>query len=710
MTRLRRDPRTERAARLVSSGPRPRYAMVAPESRRRGRPRRDPRDDHAAALVPGTVRRRLDRTRSPGEAAPASASQTPAAIVGTAPEIRAIAEPAFFVLAVLDAPGGRLTAHDRQLLGAARSLAESSGAVIAVLTAPCDELGPAGADRTIVVSNDRDYDPEGSTETLAGIARGLSPRHILFAESGDGGDLARRLAARLGEALFPEVESLSPHSVSRPARGRSVEQRIRPPRLMTLAADMIAPHSGARHEARPIPFDAAPLSKRAIVETTRLAQDPETIPLTEADFVISAGNGVTDFTRFAELARAIGATPGASRVVCDAGLMPRHRQVGASGSLLDATCYVAFGISGAPQHLQGLGRVAHVVAVNTDLHAAMIKRADLAIVADAQKVMPALLRRLASGTHGGSDGEGSMKPLPSPTAVERDPDEDRRIRNARNPLVRPTTSTHSPENGVKRHETARTMRAVALLSVGRHPASGRARAACCDAQAIGLAAGLGAEVFGLHAGPDETPIRDYFGHGLIRAGMLSVSHRSDPVPALVATLMADPPDLVVAGRRSESGAGTGMVPYAVAAALGWPTVADAVAARSVEHEGEAVLEVEQALARGQRRSILVHLPAVVVVHPIARPPQPFAFAAARRGRLDCRPGIAVEEMALEVSEKPYRPKPRLIAGAKTSGSVADRLKTATEAATGSGTLLVDPDPDMAAEKILAFLTRIGVRR
>jgi len=709
MTRVRRDPRTERAARLVSSGPRPRYAMVAPEFRRRGRPRRDPRDDHAAALVPGTTRRRLDRTRSPGEAAPASASQTPAAIVETASEIRIIAEPAFFVLAVLDAPGGRLTAHDRQVLGAARSLAEPSGAVVAVVTAPCDELGPAGADRTAVVSKDRDYDPEGSTEALAGIARGLSPRHILFAESGDGGDLARRLAARLGEPLFPEVESLSPHGVSRPARGRSVEQRIRPPRLMTLAADMIAPHSGARHEARPILFDTPPLSKRAIVEAAQLAQDPETIPLMEADFVIAAGNGVTDFAGFAELAQAIGATPGASRVVCDAGLMPRHRQVGASGSVLDATCYVAFGISGAPQHLQGLGRVAHVVAVNTDLHAAMIKRADLAIVADAQEVMPALLRRLASGTHDGSDGEGSTEPLPFPAAVERDSDEDRRLQNARNPLVR-ATPTHSPENGVKRPETARTMRAVALLSVGRHPASGRARAACCDAQAIRLAASLGAEISGLHAGPDETPIRDYFGHGLVRAGVLSVSHRSDPVPALVAALTADPPNLVVAGRRSEGGIGTGMVPYAVAMALGWPIVADAVAARPVEHEGEPALEVEQAMARGQRRLITVRLPAVVMVHPIARPPQPFAFAAARRGRLDCRPGIAVEEMAFEVSEKPYRPKPRLIVGAKTSGSVADRLKTATEAATGSGTLLVDPDPDMAAKKILAFLTRIGVRR
>ena len=82
-------------------------------------------------------------------------------------------------------------------------------------------------------------------------------------------------------------------------------------------------------------------------------------------------------------------------MVCDAGLMPREAQVGASGTVLEASCYFALGIAGAPQHLQGITRCEHVVAVNTDLHAAMIERAGLAIVADAQEVMPALLALMA---------------------------------------------------------------------------------------------------------------------------------------------------------------------------------------------------------------------------------------------------------------------------------------------------------------------------
>ena len=110
--------------------------------------------------------------------------------------------------------------------------------------------------------------------------------------------------------------------------------------------------------------------------------------------MIAAGNGVTDFAGFLDLARALGATPGASRAVCDAGHLPRDLQVGASGTVLNAECYIAFGISGAPQHLQGIGTVEHVVAVNTDLHAAIIARAGLAIIADAQAVMAALRARL----------------------------------------------------------------------------------------------------------------------------------------------------------------------------------------------------------------------------------------------------------------------------------------------------------------------------
>ncbi|WP_233560061.1 electron transfer flavoprotein subunit alpha/FixB family protein [Oleomonas cavernae] len=254
-----------------------------------------------------------------------------------------------------------------------------------------EEAGAAGADRLIAL--ERDWDPEGRTADLAGLIATLAPRHVLFPETQTGGDLARRLAAASGEPLFPGAESISPQAVGRPAKGHRVEQRCRPPRLITIVADVVAAHGGRVHEARPLAAAAVPV-RRAILSADVIPADPARVPLSEADFVLSAGNGVTDFASFHALAQALGATPGASRMVCDAGLMPRAAQVGASGTVLGATCYFALGIAGAPQHLQGIARVEHVVAVNTDLHAAMIERAGLAVVADAQKVMPALIAAL----------------------------------------------------------------------------------------------------------------------------------------------------------------------------------------------------------------------------------------------------------------------------------------------------------------------------
>ena len=138
------------------------------------------------------------------------------------------------------------------------------------------------------------------------------------------------------------------------------------PFLMSVAENAFLPHDGLPHEAREIAAPAFSVRRRSSARATRLPVDPDQISLAETDFILSAGNGVTDWESFAELGQVLGATRAGSRVVCDEGHLPRDRQVGASGSLVTARCYLAFGISGAPQHLQGIAEVKHVVAVNTD--------------------------------------------------------------------------------------------------------------------------------------------------------------------------------------------------------------------------------------------------------------------------------------------------------------------------------------------------------
>jgi electron transfer flavoprotein alpha subunit len=392
MNRLRRDPRTERAVHRIDGAARPRFDLASTPATS-GRLRRDPRAEERLALVPGTPRRRLDRAQRVAAAPPAA--RLAETVIEAGPRLKIIAEPAFLVAVVPDAHGGRLTPHDRQLFGAARLLADAGGgAVLALVETAPDDLAAAGADRMLslpIVG----YDPEAKAAVVGAILASIDIRHVLFPESADGGDLARRVAALTGERLFAGTESLSPKVVTRAAQGRRVEQRGAPPRLISLSADAVAAHAGTLHEALPVAFTFPAQIRGAILSAEFVPADPSNVSLAEADFVTSAGNGITDFDAFRALVAALHATPGASRMVCDAGLMPRAAQVGASGTVLDAKCYFALGIAGAPQHLQGVAKCEHVVAVNTDLHAAMIERAGLAIVADAQQVMPALLKLLA---------------------------------------------------------------------------------------------------------------------------------------------------------------------------------------------------------------------------------------------------------------------------------------------------------------------------
>lgn len=341
--------------------------------------RRNPREELAAATVSLSPRLRIDRAHRGGAAPqPATAAR--------APERIHITNPTYLVFAVADAPAGIFTRHDKQILGAARLLAGPTAAVV-LLAATAEAAGVLGADRTTNLPGG--YDPEAAAAIIAATIQRHHPRHVLFPESADGGDLARRVAALLQEPLFDNVEAFSVTNAIRPATARRREWRAAPPRLITIAADMAAPYHGPERDVEPLEPISVPVH-RGILSAAPLKIDAAEIPLGQAGVVIAAGNGVADFNGFLQLARALRATPGASRVVCDAGFLPRALQVGASGTVLDADVYIAFGISGAPQHLQGIGKVDHIVAINTDLHAAMIARAELAIIADAQEIMPAL--------------------------------------------------------------------------------------------------------------------------------------------------------------------------------------------------------------------------------------------------------------------------------------------------------------------------------
>jgi N,N-dimethylglycine/sarcosine catabolism electron transfer flavoprotein subunit beta len=244
------------------------------------------------------------------------------------------------------------------------------------------------------------------------------------------------------------------------------------------------------------------------------------------------------------------------------------------------------------------------------------------------------------------------------------------------------------------------VKVAVLLSVGRHPASGRARRSPLDARALELALSLpGAEIHAVHAGDSgEAALRDYLGMGLARLAVLATPTASDPVPALIAHLKALGPDIILAGARAEGGEDSGMVPYLVGQALGHAIVAD-VAAMSIA--GKA--SVTQALPRGRRRLIEARLPVVAIVNAAAPPPRQSAFGRARRGIIDTVTAEAQADAFLAACDiRPWRERPKRMR-TPAGGSALDRLKAMTETKSGAGAVLINPSPEDAARAIYDYL-------
>lgn len=254
------------------------------------------------------------------------------------------------------------------------------------------------------------------------------------------------------------------------------------------------------------------------------------------------------------------------------------------------------------------------------------------------------------------------------------------------------------------------MKIALLLSAGRHKVSARPAPVPVELQALRLAAALvdacGGDLTGLHAGPDIGPLTDALGHGLARLVHLRTADDADPMPVLAAALAEGGYDLVLTGRTGQGGEDSGLLPYTLARSLGLPIVADAATLEPGETPGS--LAMEQALARGARRRLVIRLPAVVTVHPAAPAPLPFAFAAMRRGQVETRDGLSSAASPRGIEERPYRPRPKLIVKAAAGATAAERLRAATEAASGGGRLLVDPPPEEAAREILQHLRALGL--
>lgn len=131
--------------------------------------------------------------------------------------------------------------------------------------------------------------------------------------------------------------------------------------------------------------------------TRTLADELQSVDLCGAALVVSGGLGMKsreNFRRLYRLAALTGAAVGASRAAVAAGFAGYEHQVGQTGVSVRPALYVAFGISGAVQHLSGITGAGRIVAVNTDPSAPIHDYSDLSIIADCSEVLDRLIKKL----------------------------------------------------------------------------------------------------------------------------------------------------------------------------------------------------------------------------------------------------------------------------------------------------------------------------
>ena len=304
---------------------------------------------------------------------------------------------------------GKFKKMSFELISYASKVAEMTGGSVTALSIgnvgddELSSLGNYGASTILSTGDVGAFDNQVYTGIISAAAEKSGAKIIILSNNNVGKALAPRLSVRLKAGLASGVtsvpEATGPMIVSKKVFSGKAFVKVKilsDTAILTLAQNSYEiVETGGKASVEP--FDSGVDSSTGKTIVKDVQKQTGKILLSDAEVVVSGGRGMKsgdNWQALEELADVLGAAMACSRPVSDEGWRSHDEHTGQTGKIIAPNLYLAFGISGAIQHLAGVSSSKYIVAVNTDKDAPIFEAADYGIVGDALQVLPEFINEI----------------------------------------------------------------------------------------------------------------------------------------------------------------------------------------------------------------------------------------------------------------------------------------------------------------------------
>ncbi|POM24636.1 Electron transfer flavoprotein subunit alpha [Actinomadura rubteroloni] len=309
------------------------------------------------------------------------------------------------ILVLVDHVDGEVKKVTLELLTLANRLGEASAVWVgAGYDGAKDKLAEYGAQKVYVGADEElaSYVVAPKAALLAQLVQEKSPAAVLVAATGEGKEVAGRLAVKIGSGVLTDVVDVADgfvaeHSIFGGGTIAHAKVTTGTPVIAVRPNAVAAEAAPATPAEEQVTVALSDTDKGTKIVEKVVQEKGERPDLTEAAIVVSGGRGVGNAENFKiieGLADSLGAAVGASRAATDAGWYPHQFQVGQTGKTVSPQLYIAVGISGAIQHRAGMQTSKTIIAINKDSEAPIFELVDFGVVGDLFQVAPQLTEEI----------------------------------------------------------------------------------------------------------------------------------------------------------------------------------------------------------------------------------------------------------------------------------------------------------------------------